>query len=191
MITLTFLFIYFKIIFYWLCYYSCPDCSPIAPSTQHPPVLRQWLHHYSCPWVLCISSLAAPFSMLYCTPPWLFCNYLFVLLNPSPYLFPQTPRPSGNPQNALCIHNSVSVLVGLVCFFDSTFDRYVFVAILLWLYENIPMSEVKHTRLLTCLFGCTCVLRRWRRKNSSMKMERQCAIMLNKSEKCNFLLFYH
>ena len=29
---------YCLIIFYWACYYSCPDSSPLLPSTQHPPL---------------------------------------------------------------------------------------------------------------------------------------------------------
>ena len=165
-----------------------PLC-PLPPSTPHS--LRQSPPHCSCPWVMCIILRLLHFLYYTLHPHGYFVTTHLYLLIPSPDLFPQTPLPSGNPQNALCIHNSVFVLVGLVCFFDSIFDRYVFVAILLWLYENIPMNEVKHTRLLTCLFGCTCVLRRWRRKNSSIKMEIQCAITLNKSEKCNFLLFYH
>ena len=37
---LTFLFEIKKklIIFYWLCHYSCPDFSPLPPSTQHHPL---------------------------------------------------------------------------------------------------------------------------------------------------------
>ena len=58
-------------------------------------------------------------SSLYFTSPWLFCNYLAVLLNPSPlWPLPCAPLPSGNHQNALCMHDSVSVLlVCLLCFF--------------------------------------------------------------------------
>ena len=45
------------------------------------------------------------------------------------------PLPSENHQNALRIHNSVSaLLVGLVCFLDSIVDRYVFIAILLFIF---------------------------------------------------------
>ena len=92
-----------------------PFCS-LPPSICH--TLRQSPHHCSCPCVMHIHSLAAPFPVLYFTSPWLFCNYLFVLLNHltsspiAPY-----PLPSGNHQNALHIHDSVSVLlVCLVCF---------------------------------------------------------------------------
>ena len=94
-----------------------PVSLSLSPSTQHPTTLRQSPHHCSCPWVMCISSLAPPFPILYCIPPWLFCNYLFVLLNPltsSPISL--YPLLSGNHQNVLCIHDSVSV-VCLVCLF--------------------------------------------------------------------------
>ena len=107
---------------------SFPLCPP-PPSTCH--ALRQSPHHCSCLWVMGISSLATPFPILYFTSPWLLCNYLFVLLNPltsSPFI----PLPPGNQQNALCIHDSVSVLVCLVYFLESVIDRYVFIAILLF-----------------------------------------------------------
>ena len=73
---------YFLIIFYWLCYYSCSDFSPFATSPPGTPYsLRQFPYHCSCPGVMHISSLATPFPVLYFTAPWLFCTYLFVLLN--------------------------------------------------------------------------------------------------------------
>ena len=98
-------------------------CPPL-PSTPHS--LRQSPHHCLCPWITHISSLATPFLILYFISPWLFCNYLFVLLNPltsSPIL--SFLLPSGNRQNTH-IHDSVSVLICLVCFLDSIIDRYVF-----------------------------------------------------------------
>ena len=95
-----------------------PLCIP-PPSILHS--LRQSPHPCSCPWVMCVSSLATPFPILYITCPWLFCNYLFVLLNPltsSP--IPPHPLLSGNHQNSLHVRDSVSVLlVCLVCFLDS------------------------------------------------------------------------
>ena len=106
-----------------------PLC-PSPPSIPHS--LRQSPHLCSCPWIMHISSLATLFLILYFTSPWLFCNYLFVLLNPltsSP--IPTQSLPSGNLQNALCNHNSV--LFCLVCFFGSIVVRYVFVAILLFI----------------------------------------------------------
>ena len=108
-------------------------CPP-PPST--PQSLRQSPHHGPCLWVMCISSLATPFPILYFTFPWLFCNYLFVLLNSLiSSSIPHTPLPSGNHQNALCIHDSVSVLlICLVCFLDSIVDRYIFIAILLFIF---------------------------------------------------------
>ena len=71
-----------------------PWFSPLGP----PPLstsqsVRQSPHHCSCPWVMCIGSLATPFPVLYFTSPWLFCNYLFVLLNPitSSFILPKPP----------------------------------------------------------------------------------------------------
>ena len=105
--------------------YSLPPNVPYS--------LKQSFHHCSCPWVMHISSVATPFPILYFITPWLLCNYLFVLLYPLTSS-PLPPQPSGNHQNALCTHDSVSVvLVCLVCFLDSTVERYVFIAILLFL----------------------------------------------------------
>ena len=99
------------------------------PSTPHS--LRPSPHHCSCPWVLRISSLAAPFPILYLISPWLFCNYLFVVLNPltSPSILPH-PLTSGNHENALFIHYSVSVLlVCLVYFLDSIVDQFIAISL--------------------------------------------------------------
>ena len=54
-----------------------PLCST-PPSIPHS--LRQSPHHCSWIWVMHICSLATPSPMLYLTSPWLFFNYLFVLL---------------------------------------------------------------------------------------------------------------
>ena len=92
--------------------------SPFILSTQYPPTLKQSPHHCSCPCVMCISSVATPLPILYFTSPWVFCNYLCVLLNPltsSP--FPYTCLPSGNHQNALCLHDSVCSSCLLSLFF--------------------------------------------------------------------------
>ena len=53
---------------------------PLPPSTPHslrqpPPTI---VHVHGS----CISYLATPFPILQFTSPWLFCQYLFVLLNP-------------------------------------------------------------------------------------------------------------
>ena len=74
-------FCFFLIIFYWLCYYSCPDFSSFAlfhPAT--PTHSGNPSHHCLCPWVMHISSLATPFLTLYFTSPCLFCIYLFAHL---------------------------------------------------------------------------------------------------------------
>ena len=124
---------YFFILFYWLCNYSCPDFSAFAPpppSTLHS--LRPSPHHCSCPWVMHVSSLATSFPILYFISPLLFSTYLYFLIPSLLHPFP-TPLPSDNHQNDLCVHDSVSVLVCLFCFLDSVVDRYVFIAILLFI----------------------------------------------------------
>ena len=94
-----------------------PQFFPFCPPPRSiPHSLRQSPHHCSCPWIICIGSSATLFPVLHFTPPWLLCNYLFVFLNPltsSP--IPPRPLPSGNHQNALHIHDSISVLLCLVC----------------------------------------------------------------------------
>ena len=50
-------FIYYAII-------AVPVFHPLLPSTQNPHSLRQYPHHCLCPWVMHISSLAAPFPIL-------------------------------------------------------------------------------------------------------------------------------
>ena len=108
-----------------------PLWSP-PPSTLHS--LRQSPHHCSCPWVMCISSLVIPFPILSFTSPWLFCNYLFLLINPltsssilwHPLPIWQPSKCSPYPEFCLC-----SCLLRFFFFFlDSVVDRYVFIAIL-------------------------------------------------------------
>ena len=53
----------------------------IFPHPVPPYSLRQSPQHCSCPWIMYVSSLATPFPLFYFISPWLFCNYLFVLLN--------------------------------------------------------------------------------------------------------------
>ena len=70
----------------------------LCPLYQAPHSLRQSPHHCSCPWVMRISSLATLFSVLYFTSPWLFCIYLFVLLNPLTFsLIPLHSTPIWQP----------------------------------------------------------------------------------------------
>ena len=128
-----FLFFFYYILLIMLLYLS-QFFSQFCPSPpSNPPLPQANPHLCLCLWVMCISSLAALFPTLYFTSPWLFCNYLIVLLNPlTSHPFPRTPLPSGNHQNTLHIHDSVSVrLVCLVCFLDSVVGRYIFIAILL------------------------------------------------------------
>ena len=47
------LFVSFLVMFYWLCYYSCPDITPLPHSPQQPPTLSGNPHtivhvHGSC-----------------------------------------------------------------------------------------------------------------------------------------------
>ena len=85
----------------------------LAPSTQHTQSLRQSPHHDSCPWILGISSLATPFPTWYFTPPWLFCNLLFVLLNP----LTSSPIPPTPPFHLATI-KTLSVSMILFLFFS-------------------------------------------------------------------------
>ena len=74
----TYLFFYYILLIMLLqlswCFLLC--LSP--PSNPHS--LRQPPHHCSCPWVIHINSLATLFPTLYSPSPWLFYNWLFVLL---------------------------------------------------------------------------------------------------------------
>ena len=81
-----------------------------------------------------VSSLATTFPILNFTSSWLFFIYFYFLI-PSPlHLFRHTALPFGSHQNALCIHDSFSVLLlCLICFLDSIVDRYIFIAILLFI----------------------------------------------------------
>ena len=76
------LFFFFKLYFTDYKITVIPIFPHLLPSTLQPPSLRQSLHHCSRPRVMSISALATPFPALYFTSPWLFCNHLFVLLNP-------------------------------------------------------------------------------------------------------------
>ena len=103
-------------------------CS-MQPSTLHS--LWQSSHHCSHSRVMGIDSLAPLFPMLYFTSPWLFCNFLFVLLNALTYSpIPTHPlafsnQKRGGKKTTLHIHDSVSaLLVCLVCFLDSIVDMY-------------------------------------------------------------------
>ena len=103
-----------------------PLCSPLPGS---PHSLRQSSHLCSCLLVMCVSPYSTPLPILYFTSPWLFCNYLFVLLNP----LTSSPIPP-NTSSHLAMMIIVSVLfVCVVCFSNSIFGTYVFIAILLYI----------------------------------------------------------
>ena len=54
----------------------------LSQFSPFPHSLRQSPHHCSCPRVMLTGSLATPFPVVHFILPWLFCNYIFVLLNP-------------------------------------------------------------------------------------------------------------
>ena len=96
------------------------DNSPTIVHVHGSCVLVLWLCHF-----------------LHCTVyphGYSVSTYLYFLI-PSPHHpFPHTPSQSVNHQNTLSIHDSVSVfLVCLVCVLDSIVDRFVFLAILLFI----------------------------------------------------------
>ena len=75
--------LFLKLYFIDYAFTVVPIILPLPPAPSRTPhSLRQFWHLCLCPWVMHLSSLAAPFLILYCTSPWLFCNYLFVLLSP-------------------------------------------------------------------------------------------------------------
>ena len=90
-----------------------------------------------------VSSLAFPFPMLYFTSHgYSVTTYLYFLISSPLHPFPHNPLPSGNHQNALCIHDSVYVLlVCIVCFLDSIANRYVFIAILFLFFIFFPFKK--------------------------------------------------
>ena len=119
---------FFKLYFIDYVITVVPIFPPLCASTQHltlpqatpTPLLMSIDHVYK------LFAYSISCTVLYI--PLVFCNYLFVLLIPltsSP--IPPPSLSSGNHQNALCIHDSVSVmLVSLVCFLDSIVDRFMF-----------------------------------------------------------------
>ena len=55
---------FLKNIFYWLCYYSCPNFHLLPPSTWYSAFLPAIPLISSCPWAMHISSLATLFPIL-------------------------------------------------------------------------------------------------------------------------------
>ena len=75
---------FFLNIFYWLCYYSCPN-FPLCPPLPGTSLLSSRTPLSSCPWVMSVSSLAFPFPILFSTSPCLFCTYQLCCLIPVPF----------------------------------------------------------------------------------------------------------
>ena len=119
-------------------FFLCP------PPPSNPHSLRQSPHHYSCH-VYKSFDYSISYNVLYI--PMAVTTYLYFLIPSSLHPFPLTPLTSGNHQNILCIHDSVSVLlVCSVCFLGSIVDRYVFSAILLFIvlifffFKLVPLT---------------------------------------------------
>ena len=123
---------FFKLYFIDYVITVVPIFSPLPPPSSNPHSLRQSPHHCSWPWVTHINSLATPFPTLYFTFPWLFCNYLFVLLNPltsSPIL---SHTPMWQPSK-YSLYPWFCLCSCLLCFLDSIVDRHVFLVILMFI----------------------------------------------------------
>ena len=104
----------FKIIFYWLCYYSFPNFPPLAPfhpvplNLQHSPALS------SCPWDIHKSSLSSLFPIPFLTSPCLFYAYQLCFFFTVPPLPPFLP--SLSPLKSLHVMSiSLIVPVLVVC----------------------------------------------------------------------------
>ena len=107
-----------------------------CPAHPLPPAFP---HLCSCPWVVHISSLASPLSILFLTSPCLFSPYHLAFY--SLYLFPHSPFPftADNPPCDLHFCGSVPVLVVCLvhfcfCFLGSVVDSCEFVVILLFTF---------------------------------------------------------
>ena len=110
---------------------QCPNFFSFAhlhPGSPFPPEI---LVLSSCPWVMHVSSSAAPLPILFLTSTY-FVSTNFCL-NPAPFLlFSSFPLPADNPPNGLHIYDSVSILlVCLVCYLDSIINNCEFIAILI------------------------------------------------------------
>ena len=77
------------LLFIFIYLYFIDYAITVVPLHPAPPTPSGNPHHCSCPGIIHVSSLAILFPILYLTSPWLFINYLFVLVNPlisSPFL---------------------------------------------------------------------------------------------------------
>ena len=107
---------------------------PFAPLQLAPPTVSGNPHaivhvHGSCVQVLWL--LHFLYCILHLHGYSVTTNLYFLI--PSPlHPFPPAPSHLATMKHFPRIHDSVSVLVHLVCFLDSTVDRYIFIAILLF-----------------------------------------------------------
>ena len=115
----------------------CPIFSPfyvLLSCTPSPTIIPP--HLSSCPWVVHISSLASPFSILFLISPCPFCTYNLCLLFPVPC--PSFHLPTDTPPSDLYFCDSVPVLVVCLvcfcfCFLGSVVNSCEFVVILLFI----------------------------------------------------------
>ena len=96
-----------------------PQFFPIFSLHTAPLTPSGYPHtHCSYPWVMHISSLATPFSILYTlhSHGYSVTTYLYFFISSTFHPFPHNPFTSGEHQNAFHIYDSVSLLlVCLVC----------------------------------------------------------------------------
>ena len=100
-----------------------PFFLPFIPLHPVPPLPPAFLHLSSCPWVIHISYLASPFSILFLISPCLFCTYHLCFL--FPVHFPRFFHlPTGNPPCDLYFCESVVILVVCLIYFCFFFFRF-------------------------------------------------------------------
>ena len=120
--------VFFLIIFYYLCYYSCPNFFPFVPLYPTPSDNPHTIVHVhgSCIFVLwllyslCYTLHSHEYSVT--------TNLYFLIPSPSSPIT-TIPLPSSIHRNVLCIYESISVLLVHVFYFflDLIVDRYEFI----------------------------------------------------------------
>ena len=102
-----------------------PIFSSLSPSTQHTP-LPQAIPPIVGDHGTCVSVLIHFLHSTLHPHGYSVTTYWYFILSPV-HPLPHTSVPSGNHQEAVCTHDSVSVLrVCLVCVLDSIVHRHVF-----------------------------------------------------------------
>ena len=92
--SLSFLFLFFEIYFIDYAITVVPFFLPFIPLHPVPHLPPSFPHLGSCPWVVHVSSLVSPFSILFLSSPCLFCTCHLCFLFPVPFLlFSPLPSP--------------------------------------------------------------------------------------------------